>query len=470
MMYQNLYKSDRLINSKSTRINFALPQTTLMYWLVCVLSLIFLSITFENVGILFVGIGGTVIFSLCAKGLSKSDITRFTIFTAVAFIAMMVVYAGLTEKYGEPYYGGDDKMFEENGKYLFHHNIFSFSEVPYIERMVYAKGYLTILSWIYRLSSFVGEYSTISPRVLNIFLWLSTVALIYKRVLEHSEDNTIAKKFLPFIALYPNAIFMASCVYRDVMVTFFFTLFVLSFEEMVNSIKNGRVDKHIIWNAIPLIISIYILFYIRPQMVYVSIVICILFFVWGKYNISFSKKVLLFGLAILAALLVFRYSGGSKLLNLIMDSYHDYRISVNDGMANRIFSMSIVPFGIVLRFLYGFLCPFPGGILSLDYLGEPVFSLIMVLIYCGTICQFFLAPYIIRGILGLDYSAFRFLVIYGAIIITTYTFRHFVMVYPFAFIAICEQMEKTSYKKRQSILSGMIVFLVCMALVYILIK
>lgn len=442
----------------------------LAYWLVCMVSLVFLAIGFQNIGIIVIGLIGVIVFSLCAVGLDRKDIHRFTIYTFVGLLFMLLVYCGLIEKYGEPFYGGDDKLFEKNGEYLFRNNIFRFNEVPYIQGMVYAKGYLTIVAWIYRVSYWFGGYSTITPRVLNIFLWMATVALVYKNSLIKTDKYYTKKKWLPILALFPNALFISSCVYRDTIVTFLMVLGIVSFEGLVNCVSKRKISRNIAFHLLCVLLSVYVLHYIRPQMVYVHIVIFILYMVWGKLKLSLEKKILLFAGAAAIAFIVFIYSGGMNLLRLIMDSYHDYRIDVNDGMTGKIFSMSLIPFGFVARFLYGLICPFPGGIMSLPYYSAPIYSMLMLLIYAATIYQFYLIPYLMRGIMKIDYRTFRFVIIYSAIIITTFTFRHFIMVYPFAFVAICRQIEGLSVGVKRKWINRMSILLIAGAAAYIILK
>ena len=124
------------------------PQ--ILYWIVCTICLTILSVAFHSMGIFTVGIVGVCIFSVAARGITKADWSRFTFYTLLAFVFLLIVYFGLKEQYNEPYYGGDDKLFEEYGHDLYESNIFHFRDVPYIQGMFYAKGYLVIISWIFK--------------------------------------------------------------------------------------------------------------------------------------------------------------------------------------------------------------------------------------------------------------------------------------------------------------------------------
>lgn len=465
-----LYDNSRIRDGYGVKISNV--DRLILYWVINVFCLLALVIFFQNTGILLIGMIGIAVFSLAAQGIERCDWKKFTIYTFVAFLFMLVVYSGLIERYGEPFYGGDDKMFEENGRSLYYSGLFRFKDVPYIQGMTYAKGYLTIIAWIYRASAVFGDYSTISPRVLNIYLWMATVVLIYKQIKERNISETILQKGLPILALYPNALFISSCVYRDTMVTFFLVLGIISFEKIINAFRNNKMiwSGNFILYAFCFVLGAYMLKNLRPQMVYIFVVICVLYFTWGRLQLSIWKKILLFACAGLIAFLVFNYSGGMKLLNLIMDSYYDYRISVNDGMASRIFSMSLIPFGFIARLIYGLFCPFPGGIISLLYYQEPIFSFIMLLIYMGTIFQIYFIPYIVRSITKMDYGIMRFLIVYGAIIITTFTFRHFIMIYPFAMSAVCGQIDDVPTEKRRRWRIIMTFMIVIAAMTYLILK
>lgn len=446
---------------------------SLSYFIVTNLVLMsLLAIGFQNMGIILIGSMGLAILIFSARGIDKIEWKKLTIYSVAAICFMILVYYGLIERYDEPFYGGDDKLFEEYGRSLYKANIFTFDGVPYIQGMFYAKGYLTIIAWIFRLCESIGGYSTISPRILNIYLWLASVALIYKQIKKRSDTSVVAKKCLPILALYPNALFISSCVYRDTIVTFLMVLSVVTFEEFISAFRVAKVKEtyNIVTYVVCFLVGSYLLYKIRPQMMYVMLMICFLYLVWGKFRISFGKKLLLFLIAIVAAYFLFKYSGGLNLLNLIMDGYKDYRIEANEGITKRVFSMSLVPFGLVVRFFYGLICPFPGGMLSLPYFSQPIYSLIFFLIYMMAIMQFYLVPYIVKGMIKLEYRTFRFIVVYCAIIISTFTFRHFIMIYPFAMSAICHEVESIASSKRKKYFFEMTALLAVAVVVYMCMK
>ena len=70
----------------------------------------------------------------------------------------------------------------------------------------------------------------------------------------------------------------------------------------------------------------------------------------------------------------------------------------------------------------------------------------------------------------LDYTAVKFLGMFGAIILTTFTFRHFVMAYPFAAVIVAQQIEVTEIKVRKKYAAYVFVLMLSAVTAYLLLK
>ena len=421
--------------------------------------------------IILIGLIGLITLLLCAKGIDDRTYRKLFITVLIAYSFMIFMYFGLIQKNGIPYQGGDDELFEEYGNYIYNRGVRFFKDIPYIQGGWYAKGYYLIIAWIKRVSLWIGDYSTFSPRILNIYLWQAISVLMYKRLPGEIDDRLKTRAFV-VLATFPNALVISSFVYRDVCVCFFVVIAVISFETIID--ENKRLARGIAKTVASIIccgVSLYFLYYLRMQICFVVLVILILKFFTGRSglaNISRKKKIFFTILAFLVIVPVLYYTGGIKLLNLITDTYTSYRLEGTGGLSSKIFSVNLLPFGIILRFIYGLATPFPGGLLVMDFSGEFIYSVLYTIVYLGTVFQLFLVPYLLKHVIRIDYAGLVFLAIFFSVIITTFTFRHFVMVYPFMMEPIVVEYNNASTATKNHyryITAGMLVMLAVLYLV-----
>lgn len=443
---------------------------SVLFVLYNIVLLFFISLFSSNIGIFLIGILGLTIFMISSHGMGYREYKKYIIYVSIAFLFMFLLYHALIHKFGIPYYGGDDQNFETYGKLLFNQNIYFFEDIPYIQGMWYAKGYVLLLAWIERISKLLGEYSTWSPRILNIYLWLSVSAIIYKRIKPKVSRKT-AERALITLALFPNALYISSFVYRDTLVCFLIVVGVTSFEKCVDSITAKRFD--IIPSAILVWVSLYFLYYIRLQVCFVMIVIFVLKILAGRVDlsqISSVNKILILCVSAVVSVGLLQALGGLDLLSVSNESYSNYRMASNEGLSKIVFSLSLFPFGIIVRFLYGLISPFPGGLLNLDYFNEPLYSFIQAVVLLGTIFQFFLFPFLFSGLKKMNYSALKFLVMFMSVVVTTFTFRHFIMVYPFMAELTAENYDDCDHFERNLHFQNMFIVIILAVAFYTIAK
>lgn len=428
------------------------------------------SILFNNFSIMVIGIIGICILYFCHKGCEVIKYKDLLIVTTIAFAFMLIMYAGLVEKYREPYYASDDKSFEFYGHLMFEKNIFSFRKIPYISGMYYAKGYLIVIAWIEKISSYLEGYSTISPRILNIYFWLATSVLALKKL-----DNSMIKKrsvktAFFVLTLFPNALYISSFVYRDVFIVFLIVVSIYNFEKLTNSFKHKNFCFPDTIRLPIIFFCLYALYYSRKQMLYVIMVIFIASFFEEKLKRENSLKLLAVAVMAVVGLLLLQVTGGIELLTVMQDGYSSYLTNQSNGLSKIIFSMPLLPFGVIARFLFGLVSPFPAAIFSLDYVNEPLFSLLMASTCLGTVFQIFLLPYLNKGVKKLDYNAIKFLGVFLPIILTTFTFRHFVMAYPFAAPILVQQIGTTGKVEKKNNIVYVLLLMMFAATAYLLLK
>ena len=181
-------------------------------------------------------------------------------------------------------------------------------------------------------------------------------------------------------------------------------------------------------------------------------------------------KVITYGLATIAGLLLLFFSGAFDLFSITEAKYSDLRADQTDGLSSVIFSQNLIPFGIILRFIYGFFIPFPAGIFDLNFLEEPLFSSLRTIVYLGTVFQLFFIPYFFKSIKSFSFETICYIAVYLAIITTTFTFRHFLITYPFLAIVTSEEYYKTSASNRKQIKEMVYISLFALILIYLFLK
>ena len=126
------------------------------FWIYNVFLLLVISVIFQNFSITAVGMVGILILYFCCRDLENVKYKDLIAVITIAILFMLLLYVGLIEKFGEPYYASDDIRYEYYGNLLFQKNIFKFKDIPYIEGMFYAKGYLILIAWIQKIGWFFG--------------------------------------------------------------------------------------------------------------------------------------------------------------------------------------------------------------------------------------------------------------------------------------------------------------------------
>lgn len=417
-----------------------LPKNSFIFliWNLTILAII--SVIFENAGIFAVGLFGILVVLLCSLGLDNYTWRIVIICSTIAILWMTFQYFGLVEIFGKPYYAHDDETYERYGRIFYDAEAYLLYQAPKVDYTLEdVRGYFWIVSWIIRICSIFGSFHTIAPRIINIYLWISTAVLTYKIIKQEDDsfDYRISDLVLFGLAIFPNALYISSFVYRDTLCIFLVITFVYCFgrlERQMQSNEGIRISNVILWVAI-CAISIYLLFATRKKLI-------VLLGAIGAVDILLKQnsKNLILRRAILLA--IFVIVGGTTVLDQVLKVSRDYgnyimnTLGYSEGLSGKIFSVPILPFGIFLRAIWGLMCPFPGGIFQQDFLHYPLYSIEQTIVYMGTVFQLLCVPYLVKGIKKFDENALDFLLAYLMVVATTFTFRHFIIIYPFLAIEI----------------------------------
>lgn len=440
------------------------------YFYASLFLMICMSVFWGNAGIIIIGFIGILISLICAEGLPERYYGYMFIIMFVMMLYLMMHYYGLIEEYGIPYYAGDDEHFESWGQYLFEREIFSFGKLNNVvfTNQGNARGYPLLLSWINLLV--FGHYHTAMPRILNLYLWLSLSLLTCKLLRQRIIDSKIEKYMFISLALFPNGIYISSFVYRDTLMEFLIIVIVYNLVQLFNKKNQLKHHSRKFVNIIIIIIISYFLSYIRMASVYICVLLGALIYMDCHNDMRKKSKWLLYLLLGATGLVVLLKYDLPGLYTNYSQKYTTYLLSQDYGLSTRIFATPIFPFGWLLRVMYGFTVPLPAGLLSLDFLNKPLFSISNAMVYFGTFYQIFMLPYLFKAIVKKNVNAWMYMAVYSSVVLTTFTFRHFIMPLPWLALAVAEEYSGTERIKRKYYVVIITMGIATMTMLYLVLK
>lgn len=424
------------------------------------------------------------IIVLTAGRRTHTQYLRYIIIFGIQVCFVILLYHGYIDKYGLPYYNGgsDDIAFErvsnalvEQGKYFLHQissaDIYDVTnnQTAYLN----SRGFLVYLIWLRGIFEPMGGYHTMAPRLINMGLLLST-AIITEKVYVHlhrREDSSVPAWLVSVVALFPNAMYISAHVFRDILSLW---LIMLSFYLLLRILNSGEnIFTRITRMAAVLGIALAAQS-IRGENVYyiaAAALACILGAL-KRNGQSFwnSRKaigrILVFGLLILA----FTYQTG--LLDRILlkvTGYSAYRQGFDMGLSSFIFSQPLLPFGVLLRIAYALVNPLPIHLLTPAGMFSDISIFVNILLSLGTVVQILMYPYLFRD-KRFDEPWWLFWICLLSIAAVTFTFRHFVLIYPFLAIIIARNYAATGKETRLILAGSMVVLMLILAGSYFLLK
>lgn len=451
-------------------------KEALIYVAINFIILFVISVVNLNISILLIGSLGIFLTLACVGNASEKTFKYLFIVSVWMYAFLFLHYFSLVEKFGIPYYAGDDEHFEQWASYLFDNKIFTFGG---LEKVVFtnqsnARGYHLFLSWIHLLSFPFGEYHTLMPRILNLYVW-QAIAILTDRILKiRFDDSKIEKKMLYALALFPNGLYISSFVYRDTIVLFLIMVViyeaVILLEKRKSNVYRRDFRKKPVRRVIFICAALFLLFYFRATAVYFCFAIGILAYLDKSRGITKRQQFMAYSFTVLIMLAFLLNSKFIEIFERFSTGYTEYILSYDYGLSDRIFRIPILPYGFLLRIAYGLAVPFPGSLLSLDFGTEMLYSLCQTFVCLGTIFQIFVIPYLIRGILHWNRNALMYLVIFLGVVLSTYTFRHFIMPLPFLAMTVAEEYAITPKVSRRNYFIIVTLCLAVLSLIYLYIK
>lgn len=374
----------------------------------------------------------------------KEFITLMTIVVVIYTISIMLLYSAQISTYGVPYIGGgsDDLKFERMGELFYTNSWYDFTE-NYGTIIGYGtpsdwRLYATLIACLYKFGSFFDSYSTFLPRFCNLYLVISILHAIYKLAIEYFKlDRKTAQKAIFLIALFPNFIYINIHIFRDslnIMLLLWAMYYFYVFISKGNHIKR-------IYSCILVAILTFLLFFTRPESIYILIcTMAIMVLYNGKVKAKMNTIILL-GILFL----IFEYFTDTLGLFNYVSYYANYRGS-KSGLSSYLMSYNLFPFGIIFRFLYGLIIPFPAfWTLFQDKtaIGTDIIDGIVML---GTLWQIVNLPIIFASVKKVSMEFVFFIIQFSVFIMITFTFRHVIFFYPFMMLAYANNESKVTRK------------------------
>lgn len=411
-----------MLQIKNEKINSFFALIVILFAII-LSSVCSLSFTIFFTQIIFASF--TVLFISKKPPLSQK-IYLIIFLTSLTFVFLL--YYSYILHYGNPYYigGSDDLSFEQNAEIVKHYGLINPARVlktGIIGQFNNSSFYAVYISLIMRLSEYFGGYSTLIPRIFNVY-FLIWICLIFEYLLKKYASFSDAKTAISVavLALTPNIQYINSHNFRDTLNLLQIFLIILLFDKIFSK---GKVSLRLLYTLL-IVLAIYITFFTRVNSLAFAFLLC-LFMVSYKMNIKIIY-------IIIAALPLIIFGNILEVLRVqdYIDHYSNYvRNIAGDGLSSFIFNKPLIPVGFILRIIYAFMIPFPNFIGLFKTESKILIDFIMMFIYFGVIIQFLSIPFVVKRLLKIDWISLSFIATFLSVILSTFTFRHIVFYYPF---------------------------------------
>lgn len=431
--------------------------------IIIISSIITVSVPVFAIQILF----GGITIPILIKAEYKTAKIYIVIFLISVFFVLFVYLENKTY-YGNSYYlgGSDDLSFERLANIVYNSRMYNPSKIlnsGIIGSFNNSTFFVIYISLLMHFADAFGSYSTFIPRIANVY-FLLWVCMIFNYIL--TTHTNFSKKKIRFtiivFALMPNIQYINSHVFRDTFNLLQVFLIIILFDKLIST-KNMLVK---VINIALLIIVIYMTYYTRINSLIFSFIIVFISLI-NRYKLKKIYVVLISLISLLLILSIFKFFR----VDYYIDTYSGYVSNIaGDGLSGYVFNRSLLPFGIVMRFFYAFITPFP------DFLGlfsDPkkfLFDLNQFLIYSGVLIQILAIPFILKRLIKVDWLTVVFLSLFIGVIATTFTFRHVMFYYPFMVAVAIDGYSNTDKKNRDIILVATGFIAVCFSMIYIFLK
>jgi len=394
----------------------------------------------------------------------KEDKKVYYIVYNITVILGILFYYSLLNYYGEPYFvgGSDDKYYElwSNDILQTHmwYNPVLIEQGGYLPIGHNSPLYVIILAGLRIFCDNIDSFHTIAPKILNAsFLAMTSCLTLKIAQIYFGNKNSVVIAFS--YGLYPIILSIACFSFRDTIVAFLFILVVFSME------KSRTNFSYILLSFIILCIVSYLLFYLRKLFVPLLIGLFFIRYYLKMRNNSLSIRSIIVLCIIMFSSLIFWNVSFDK-ITYLNDAYSTYRAdNLSTGLGKILFRMPLFPFGIILRYFY-LLIPFQ---IPVEF--SSGFN------FVGNIIQYFFVSFFLYGsfIIYKNNKPFRIYIIFThlfliMIAVTSFTWRHLTIIYPFFIMITVECLIQLDRKIRNRIISFSTMFLLLLIATYTFLK
>lgn len=371
----------------------------------------------------------------------RRGLIALSIATLISFVYMLAIYYSFEYSYGIPYYlgGNDDLFFETTAQKLADRNAFFLWDANNFEwfKNTNSKGYLLFLARLIKLSDALGGFSTFVPRILNIYLLLSCAILVATSTCEKTKYLFIA--FL-CVSLFPHSLFISSFVFRDTICAFFLCLVFWIWKNNTKFTRASYCFKALIT------ILILICSYFLRSIIVIFELLFITGAIYGMLPSNKKNKIVFLFITFLVILAIFVLFWDR--IQYYVHYYSDYLNSADWGLSSYIFRIPFLPFGIIARFLLLLVSPVPTNLVAVNHYFDNANSAFGVLNSIGTIFQIYILFYFFKRAKKLRIDSVYCVLILLTITVT-FTFRHFILYYPFLIVGGIEEISQTKSTTRK---------------------
>jgi len=481
--------TDRLLSNRKVIKNISLLLGIIVFCYYIVFSMIYGNLSSLVLCASFLGIGIAIFYR-------KKRYTQIFVWVyLLSVLSTIALYHIYISRYSVPYYNGgsDDLMYETLIRNLADKIGFWDQEVVHSIIITPARDYFAYIypqAQIARFANLLGDVSIYDFRLFNCLLNALCSLMIFRLCSKHLKLNEKISFYTAILcAGAPFCLYITANLFRDIWVTFLILVIVLSSKELF--LETKYYTKVILWIVIAA--ALYILYYSRMlvnwlMIFYITADVFWVFFTLPKEQKRSPKirRAFIVSAILVTVNMVILFSTGffsiARITNKIAyinDTYEQYyqeqynqtptpskspdkTPTIPDKTPNSTMPSKPIPIDKGVRFTDKILkMPLPQGLLFryplLIFTPVPRFTsfyLDDIFIKIGTCFRFFIIPYLLYGIFTsikvkrMTDIAGLFVIMFLMVGMTTFTFRHIIMMYPFAAITSAQGYSVLSDKAR----------------------
>lgn len=432
----------------------------------------FLSALYGTFSIFLLGSFGTILLFMLRPEVDDKTTRLLIVIKIVSILSVLLTYYNCLVLYDHPYYiGGSDDLHSET-------DAIDFVKYGYKwpwdwPLFVKDKGFIWILAGLMKLTGIEG-YHTLSFRILNEDFLIATSFICYR--LSRYRFNLNGRQaliVLLVVALFPNSLYISSFVFRDTICSFLMLLVFALCDDFFRT-KNYRsiICKSKIAILVLLGVDLFLSFWIRPEALFFEI--AIIGFSVLRDNSVKGKNVVFILLAAIIVYYIFSSIGAFDTITETITAYNEFRQDETAYSRNAIFklifTLPLLPFGILLRIAYGILAPLPVQLIDLFKIFSEPIDYFMIIVSLGMIPYYYYMAYLFRGVKKMDKYSLTFICIFLGYVVSTFTFRHVLLFYPYLWMILINNYYISSKKERRKISSVSIMVLMLLPILYFITK